>query len=178
MFLFILARWLYTDPICCLCVICRTLVLCFVFSGQCTVYNGNVCPTMKGKEVFVMSGVTNVVVSVIENQIQKISKTLKVSQQCSRYIRPLLCHLRLPECDKTASTPKAKPICKNECLSLKNDFCQKEYAEVGQSTTSDIFFDCSTVPKFTVASGKCSSIGITQCKSGVFYFILLALSCT
>ena len=121
------------------------------------VYNGDVCKKKRGKKVFVKEGMQ---ISDIEKIItETLQQPSFVSQECQSYVNPLLCQLRLPDCDESSSKPKGKPICQDECLVLKNRFCKKEYSDVKKRAAS-IFFDCSSVAPLTSASGKCSRIGV------------------
>ena len=124
------------------------------------VYKGDVCKKKRGKKVFVKDGMK---ISDIEKIIKEtLEKRNYVSNQCQTYIQPLLCQLRLPECDESSETPKGKPICQDECLVLQKKYCKKEYSEVKKLSATSIFFDCSTVLPLTAASGKCSPIGIPE----------------
>jgi hypothetical protein len=139
----------------------------FIFSGKCTVYNGDVCKK-RAKKVFVKDGTT---ISDIEKDIKDTMKEGKyVSSQCQSYVQPLLCQLRLPDCDESSAKPKGKPICQDECLVLKNKFCKKEYSDAKKVRVTSIFFDCSSVPSLTTASGKCSSVGVPSKDLGKNYF--------
>ena len=119
-------------------------------------YNGAVCKKKRGNKVFVKDGMK---ISDIEKEIKESAKQRRyVSKECQSYILPLLCQLRLPDCDESSPIPKGKPICQDECLLLKTKFCKKEYSDVKKVGATSIFFDCSSVARLTSASGKCSSI--------------------
>lgn len=120
-------------------------------------YNGDVCKK-RGKKVFVKDGMKIADIEKLINETMKYPNY--VSIQCQKYVLPLLCQLRLPECDMSSGAPKAKPICQDECLVLKNKFCKKEYSNVNKPSPTSIFFDCTSVAPLTSASGKCSPIGV------------------
>jgi hypothetical protein len=125
------------------------------------VYSGDVCKNKHGRKVFVQEGEE---ISEIEKIIE--TETLKqrgfVSKECQSYVQPLLCQLRLPDCDESSAKPKGKPICRDECLVLKNKFCKKEYSDAEKRGTPTIFINCLTVAPLTIASGKCSRIGVPE----------------
>lgn len=146
-------------------IACLTLVqgyfdanVLFICSGQCKVYNGDVCKMKNGKKVFVKDGME---ISDIEKVVKEaLAKRGHLSTQCQSYIKPLLCQLRLPDCDESSSIPKGKPICKDECLVLKTKFCKDEYSDRDKYSATSIFFDCSSLPQLTSKSGKCSTLGV------------------
>ena len=130
--------------------------LFFSASGRCVVYRGNLCKNKKGKKVFIPMHRNQ---DEIEKTTRKnIEHGGRLTKKCQPHVHPLLCELNFPYCDESSSTPKGKPICKDECLALKDKYCKKEYT----SADSTLSFDCLSLQAHSRTSGKCSVIGVDE----------------
>lgn len=136
-------------------------------SGHCDIYRGDLCQKRK---VFIPMGSRQVDIEEdLSKTLQSIRSNGFITKQCSPYVAPILCQLRFPDCDETSSSPKGKPICKDECQVLKDRYCKKEHS----ANLFSISFDCSSVSEYNRSSGKCAEVGVPEkdlMKGGVLYF--------
>ena len=56
-----------------------------------------------------------------------------ISPECEEFAVPALCHYMFPLCDPSSPRPRARRLCRTDCLQLQQRVCKAEYASLGRT---------------------------------------------
>ena len=93
-------------------------------------------------------------------------------EPCKSAAETLLCHYAFPGCNFAVGQPSAKPICREDCMAVRDLFCYNEWAMVEENIRKGIFFknrghfrlpDCESLPSHgNLTDPVCSHAGLTS----------------
>ncbi|XP_038066705.1 inactive tyrosine-protein kinase transmembrane receptor ROR1-like, partial [Patiria miniata] len=148
-------------------------------TGYCQPYRGMTCSNFIGNNSIYVTDYQ--AQWEVEKQLTSAFLVIMhdLSDQCQEFAIPSLCYFAFPFCDATASEPRGRELCRDECEILELDVCQQEYA-IAKEYPGVTLPDCQRLPRIgTKESENCIRIGIPSVKavsdvncyngSGIFY---------
>ncbi|XP_044741574.1 tyrosine-protein kinase transmembrane receptor Ror2 [Chrysoperla carnea] len=149
-------------------------------SGYCSPYMGKVCRNYVNSVRFVWFNLTkDTTGGWLNEQITaglwtELIETLK--EPCRSAAEKLLCTYAFPHCIiKEGGYSRALPLCYEDCIAVKQQFCANEWAVIEDNKQRGIFFksrghfqlpDCDSLPRFNPNSSvsTCSHAKLTEMK--------------
>ncbi|XP_074596701.1 neurospecific receptor kinase isoform X2 [Brevipalpus obovatus] len=96
------------------------------------------------------------------------------NEPCRKAAETLLCVYAFPDCDYSSFPPKSKPICREDCIAVRDSFCFNQWAMIEMNKKSGIYFksrghfrlpDCESLPSHSnQISPNCSRAHLTDMK--------------
>ncbi|XP_003739426.2 tyrosine-protein kinase transmembrane receptor Ror2 [Galendromus occidentalis] len=144
--------------------------------GFCSAYAGTVCSKYLGKAPhLVYYDIPADLSSVMINE--QITAALwdelvrPLQQPCRNAAEVLLCHYAFPKCEWKAGTAWAKPLCREDCVAVRESFCYNEWAMIEDNKQRGIHLTnrghfrlpyCEKLPSVHENPNGCSHAHITD----------------
>ncbi|KAB0801077.1 hypothetical protein PPYR_05431 [Photinus pyralis] len=148
--------------------------------GYCASYNGKICSSYLNNTGFVWYNATkdNTGGWLNEQITTKLWDQMIVGlkEPCRSAAEKLLCLYAFPECSMQNNREVGLPLCYEDCIAVKQQFCHIDWALIEDNKQRNITFkskghfqlpDCDTLPHFKNqnSSRTCSYAGLTEMKT-------------
>uniref|UniRef100_T1J9X7 receptor protein-tyrosine kinase n=1 Tax=Strigamia maritima TaxID=126957 RepID=T1J9X7_STRMM len=148
-------------------------------SGYCAPYNGNVCRKYLKKSGLIWYNMSHtspggwlherITMELWEELI------LSLTEPCRSAAQVLLCHFAFPECKVIDGKASRMPLCREDCIAVRESFCVNEWVMIEDNKRRGIFFksrghfhlpDCNSLPSVDNGSSQsfCSHAKLTDMK--------------
>ncbi|KAF7494770.1 Muscle, skeletal receptor tyrosine protein kinase [Sarcoptes scabiei] len=113
--------------------------------GYCAPYIGQVCRGHIPKNSLVFYNVSDsedFANNINEEIVNNLWKELIVSLQepCRSAAEKLLCYYAFPQCSWSQRLPRGKPLCQEDCVAIRESFCNREWALLEDNRQRGVFF--------------------------------------
>lgn len=150
------------------------------YDGYCASYNGKICSSYLNNTGFVWYNMSNdntggwLNEQITTGLWDEMIATLK--EPCRSAAEKLLCLYAFPECSMQNNHEIGLPLCYEDCIAVKQQFCHIDWALAEDNKQRGIYFksrghfelpDCDRLPKYKVenSSRSCSYAGLTEMKT-------------
>ncbi|KAH7638363.1 tyrosine-protein kinase transmembrane receptor ror2-like protein [Dermatophagoides farinae] len=116
-------------------------------SGYCAPYIGQICRGHVAKNSLVFYNVSdaedftnnnNMNEEIVKNLWKELITSLQ--EPCKSAAEKLLCHYAFPQCSWTKQFPMAKPLCQEDCIAIRESFCNREWALLEDNRQRGVYF--------------------------------------
>ncbi|XP_064476503.1 tyrosine-protein kinase transmembrane receptor Ror2-like isoform X2 [Ornithodoros turicata] len=145
--------------------------------GFCSAYTGSVCRRFFNGTGLVYYNISMETSPVMLNEqlTQQIWEELISSLQepCRTAAEVMLCYYAFPQCEWRARLAIPKPLCREDCIAVRESFCYNEWAMIEDNKQRGIYFksrghfrlpECEQLPSYINDSSDCSHAHLTDIK--------------
>ncbi|KAK2521485.1 Musk [Columba livia] len=138
-------------------------------AGYCSTYRGEVCSAILAKNALVFFNSSYADPEETQELLVHTAWTeLKmVSSFCQPAAESLLCNYIFQECNPSGAGPAPKPVCRENCLAVKDLYCFKEWLSMEENSQKGIYKpglmlltlpECNRLPSLHQDPGACTRI--------------------
>ncbi|XP_066038488.1 muscle, skeletal receptor tyrosine-protein kinase isoform X2 [Chamaea fasciata] len=138
-------------------------------TGYCSTYRGEVCSAILAKNALVFFNSSYADPEETQELLVHTAWTeLKmVSSFCQPAAESLLCNYIFQECNPSGAGPAPKPVCRENCLAVKDLYCFKEWLSMEENSQKGIYKpglmlltlpECNRLPSLHQNPGSCTHI--------------------
>ncbi|XP_076346339.1 tyrosine-protein kinase transmembrane receptor Ror2-like isoform X2 [Tachypleus tridentatus] len=144
--------------------------------GYCSPYNGAVCADHLNDSGLIFYNFSGFSVHINEQISQGLWKELisSLMEPCRSAAERLLCYYAFPQCEMKNNFAAGKPLCKEDCIALRELFCYNQWAQIEDNKLKGIYFksrghfrlpSCADLPSWNSSSShSCSYARLTELK--------------
>ncbi|KAI1280355.1 Tyrosine-protein kinase transmembrane receptor Ror2 [Halotydeus destructor] len=149
-------------------------------NSYCAPYSGSVCKKYINPASFVYYNLTTdeqgTPIQLNELITQSLWSELisPLLEPCRTAAETLVCYYAFPQCKWTAGQPSFKPLCREDCIAVRDLFCYNEWALIEDNKQKGVPFksrghfrlpDCESLPSHgNVSEPECSRTSLTAIK--------------
>lgn len=145
-----------------------------VSSGYCSKYSGNICKKhLKGVDLVFYNYTTDGMVNedITAGLWEEVISSLM--EPCRTAAETLLCIYAFPRCEWINGVAVSKPVCKEDCIAVRELFCYNEWALIEDNKQRGIYFKsrghfrlpyCDILPNRSNSTNICSGGHLTEMK--------------
>ncbi|XP_057900159.1 muscle, skeletal receptor tyrosine-protein kinase isoform X1 [Melospiza georgiana] len=138
-------------------------------AGYCSTYRGEVCSAILAKNALVFFNSSYADPEETQELLVHTAWTeLKmVSSFCQPAAESLLCNYIFQECNPSGAGPAPKPVCRENCLAVKDLYCFKEWLSMEENSQKGIYKpglmlltlpECNRLPSLHQSPSSCTRI--------------------
>ena len=159
-----------------------------IYNGYCAPYKGSVCKRFLKKPILVYYNHTETEDEELEIESDKFNFPQPLNEKitgnlwgelispllepCKSAASALLCHYAFPSCGYTLHGAVSKPLCREDCIAVRDLFCFNQWAMIEDNKHKGIYFksrehfrlpDCDSLPSHNDKSNSnCTKVHLTE----------------
>ncbi|XP_027205608.2 tyrosine-protein kinase transmembrane receptor Ror2-like [Dermatophagoides pteronyssinus] len=113
--------------------------------GYCAPYMGQICREHVPRNSLVFYNVSdiddfahNINEEIVKNLWKELIQSLQ--EPCKNAAEKLLCHYAFPQCSWSKRFPMGKPLCQEDCIAIRESFCNREWALLEDNRQRGVYF--------------------------------------